>query len=88
VLARRQLLVPVLQFRAAVTRLGDQEIAGDQRGRRRQHCAFPTSRLADKFANVRRTIALPEKVERGSLTLLRATVAKVAKDSGYPDRTT
>jgi hypothetical protein len=38
---------------------------------------FQLHALADNLANVRRTLALPEKVERGSLTLLRATVVKI-----------
>lgn len=38
---------------------------------------FQLHGLADNLANVRRNLALPEKVERGSLTLLRATVVKI-----------
>jgi hypothetical protein len=38
---------------------------------------FQLYALADNLANVRRTLTLPEKVERGSLTLLRATVVKI-----------
>lgn len=38
---------------------------------------FQLHALADNLANVRRTLALPEKVERGSLTSLRATVVKI-----------
>jgi len=39
--------------------------------------AFQLHALAYNLANVRQTLALPEKVERGSLTLLRATVVKI-----------
>jgi hypothetical protein len=38
---------------------------------------FQLHALAYNLANVRQTLALPEKVERGSLTLLRATVVKI-----------
>jgi len=62
---------------SAVTRLDDEKVAGDQGGRRRQRYAFQLHALADNLANVRRALALPEKVELGSLTLLRATVVKI-----------
>jgi hypothetical protein len=76
VLARRQLLVPVLQF--AVTRLHDQKVAGDQGAVIAANAVrFQLHALADNLANVRQTLALPEKVERGSLTLLRAAVVKI-----------
>jgi hypothetical protein len=90
VLARRQLLVPVLQFEPPLLVSATRRSPGTRLVVAPNAVRFQLHALADNLANVRRTLALPEKVERGSLTLLRATAVKIgaAKDSGYPDRTT
>jgi hypothetical protein len=70
-------VVPVLQFEPPLLVSTTRRSPGTRAVVAANAVRFQLHALADNLANVRRTLALPEKVERGSLTLLRATVVKI-----------